>query len=52
MTSYIGWAMADFLRTIQDRTTTELLHMIEGDDDRLTITQRRAVKAEIKSREI
>jgi hypothetical protein len=51
MTSYIGWAMADFLRTIKDRTTTELLRMIEG-DNQLTIAQRRAVKAELKSREI
>jgi hypothetical protein len=51
VTSYTGWAMADFLRTIEDRTTTELLHMIEG-DNQLTIAQRRAVKAEIKSREI
>jgi hypothetical protein len=52
MTSYIGWAMAEFLRTIETRTTTELLHMIEGGDDRLTIAQRRAIRAEIKSREI
>jgi hypothetical protein len=42
--------MADFLRMIKAHTTTELLQMVET--DRLTTMQLRAIRAEIKSREI
>ena len=51
MTSYRGTPMAEFLATIKDQKTTELLDLLEG-DNQLTIMQLRAVKAEINSRRI
>lgn len=49
--NYRGTAMADFLTMIQAQKTTELLDLMEG-DNQLTIMQLRAVEAEINSRRI
>ena len=49
--NYRGTPMADFLAMIKTKTTTELLHLVEG-DNQLTIMQTRAIRAELNSRRI